>query len=248
MKISIVTVNYGGTDPLVDTLRSIDSQDYTDIESIVVASGLNNQDEKLLKERFGVKGRTFIINEDSSLYDAMNIGLNMASGNAIIFMNSGDKFFDFKSCSLIERYYERSKCLIFRTLQTYENLRFVRPKLEKLELLSTSPGHQGFVAPLPEAKGVLFESDSYPVGADFRWMKKLLKLYSGNLNPAIIACFELGGISNLPSIKLAKIKLREKNKFQFIKILLKFILFKALGAKRYYVFVYSRKYECTQKL
>jgi hypothetical protein len=213
-----------------------------------VASGLNRESEDNLKNSFSADYRTFILNQDTSLYDAMNIGLDVAIGDAIIFMNSGDVFLDSKSCRLISESFKTKRCLAFRTIQSYGDSGFVRPKLSKLSLLERNPAHQGFVAPLPEAKGVKYNLE-YTVAADLHWMRELIKRHGVVVKPEVISRFELGGISNVPTITSIRIKWREsKLSIPFFKILLKSFLYRVLGPKAFYRVVFFVKYDYKKSL
>ena len=65
----------------------------------------------------------------------MNIGCNASCGNAVVFLNGGDTFYGSNSINLISTQYKPGKCLLFRTLQKYQELNFIRPKISNISLL-----------------------------------------------------------------------------------------------------------------
>lgn len=94
MKISIVTVTWNSDKTLRDTIESVLKQDYQDIEYII-ADGLSKDETvSIIKEyepKF--KGRLKWFSEkDKGMYDAMNKGIRMATGDVVGIINSDDFF------------------------------------------------------------------------------------------------------------------------------------------------------------
>ena len=92
MKISLITVTFNSGKTLRDTIQSVLSQSYKDIEYIIV-DGLSNDHTIDIVKEFEpfFEGRLKWISEkDSGLYDAMNKGIKMASGDIIGIINSDD--------------------------------------------------------------------------------------------------------------------------------------------------------------
>ena len=85
MKISLITVTYNSALTLRDTIESVLRQDYDDVEYIVVDGASKDDTVKILREfepRF--EGRMKWISEkDHGLYDAMNKGICMATGDVV---------------------------------------------------------------------------------------------------------------------------------------------------------------------
>ena len=92
MKISIITATYNSSKTVKDTIESILKQTYTDFEHIIV-DGLSKDNTldivKSYEDQYN--GRLKIISEkDSGLYDAMNKGVKLATGDVIGILNSDD--------------------------------------------------------------------------------------------------------------------------------------------------------------
>jgi glycosyltransferase involved in cell wall biosynthesis len=89
VKISIITVIYNSELTIRDTFDSVLAQTYSDIEYIVVDGFSNDNTVDIIKEyepKF--KGRMHWISEpDKGLYDAMNKGIRMATGDVIGIIN-----------------------------------------------------------------------------------------------------------------------------------------------------------------
>ena len=96
MTISIITATFNSAATLRDTLDSILGQTYQDIESIIVDGGSKDATLDIVREyepRF--QGRMKWISEpDKGIYDAMNKGIRMASGDVIGVLNSDDYYYD----------------------------------------------------------------------------------------------------------------------------------------------------------
>lgn len=91
-KLSIVTISYNDLENLERTINSVLSQSFKDYEYIVVDGGSNDGSKELLVRYNGKIGK-WVSEKDKGIYDAMNKGLAMASGEYVIFLNSGDVFY-----------------------------------------------------------------------------------------------------------------------------------------------------------
>lgn len=93
LKVSIITVVRDRKDTIMDCINSVLSQTYPDIEYIVVdGSSSDGTIEKI--QGYGDKIAHFISEPDEGLYDALNKGIKMASGEVIGILHSDDLFCD----------------------------------------------------------------------------------------------------------------------------------------------------------
>jgi glycosyltransferase involved in cell wall biosynthesis len=105
MTFSIITVTYNAVKWLERTVQSIINQTYPDIEYIIVDGGstdgtidiIRNYELQIM-EKYAFK---WISEPDKGLYDAMNKGLKLATGNYIWFMNAGDRIRDSETVETI---------------------------------------------------------------------------------------------------------------------------------------------------
>ena len=93
MKVSIITVCYNSEKTIEDTLKSIQSQTYSNIEYIVVDGLSKDRTNEIVKEYKNTVS-IHISEKDSGLYDAMNKGIALASGDIIGILNSDDVLAD----------------------------------------------------------------------------------------------------------------------------------------------------------
>lgn len=89
MKISVVTVSYHAAETIEDTMRSVAEQTHPDVEHIVVDGGSNDGTMAIVKQRLRAGGKA-ISEPDDGLYDAMNKGISLATGDVVGLLNSDD--------------------------------------------------------------------------------------------------------------------------------------------------------------
>jgi glycosyltransferase involved in cell wall biosynthesis len=93
MKISIVTVCYNAAAEIEETLRSVLSQTYKDIEYIVIDGGSTDGTIDIVQRYKKEFPLVFVTEKDRGVYDAMNKGVGLATGDFVNFMNAGDRFY-----------------------------------------------------------------------------------------------------------------------------------------------------------
>ena len=94
MKVSIVTVAYNSSATLEDTIKSVLAQSYADIEYIIVDGDSKDNTRDIIQRfepQFG-KRLKWISEKDNGIYDAMNKGIQMATGDVVGILNSDDYF------------------------------------------------------------------------------------------------------------------------------------------------------------
>ena len=92
-KFSIITVTYNAEKVLEDTIQSVISQTYHHIEYIIV-DGASKDGTLSIINRYRSRIHTVVSEPDKGLYDAMNKGIALASGDYLCFLNAGDCFHD----------------------------------------------------------------------------------------------------------------------------------------------------------
>lgn len=90
-KISIITVCYNAEKYIEETILSVISQDYSNLEYIII-DGKSKDNTLAVIEKYAHSVAKIVSEKDSGIYDAMNKGLLLATGDYVLFMNAGDKF------------------------------------------------------------------------------------------------------------------------------------------------------------
>lgn len=88
-KLSIITVNYNNCQGLKKTAESVFAQTFPDYEYIIIDGGSDDGSEEYIEqhaERFSYR----VCEKDYGVYDAMNKGIKKATGEYLLFLNSGD--------------------------------------------------------------------------------------------------------------------------------------------------------------
>ena len=94
-KISVITISFNSFSTIEKTIKSVIGQTYPDIEFIVLDGGSTDGTVDILNQ-YRDKIDILRIEPDKGIYDAMNKGINLSSGEWINFMNSNDYFFNEK--------------------------------------------------------------------------------------------------------------------------------------------------------
>jgi glycosyltransferase involved in cell wall biosynthesis len=89
MKISLLTVSFNSAATIKDTIESIRSQDYKDIEYIVVDGNSKDRTVEIIKSYDSFISK-WISEPDKGIYDAMNKAIGMATGDVVGILNSDD--------------------------------------------------------------------------------------------------------------------------------------------------------------
>jgi glycosyltransferase involved in cell wall biosynthesis len=92
-KVTVVTVVLNAVDLIERTLQSVISQDYPNLEYIVI-DGLSTDGTLELVQKYRQQITTIVSGKDGGIYPAMNKGAAMATGEWILFQNAGDFFVD----------------------------------------------------------------------------------------------------------------------------------------------------------
>jgi len=94
-KVSIITVCYNSAKTIEDTIQSVINQTYPNIEYIIV-DGLSNDNTLEVVEKYTTQISKIVSENDNGLYDAINKGIELATGDIIAILNSDDFYVDNK--------------------------------------------------------------------------------------------------------------------------------------------------------
>lgn len=209
MTISIITATFNSAATLRDTLDSILSQTYQDIESIIVDGGSKDGTLDIVREyepRF--QGRMKWISEpDKGIYDAMNKGIRMAGGDIVGLLNSDDFYTSHDVLETLVEAFENSDidaCYgdvhyvlegdLGKCVRYYSSSKFTPKRM----LYGYMPAHPSFYCrkDVYQEKG-LFDV-SYRIAADFEQLLRLI--YIGKIKtvyiPKDFVTMRMGGASN----------------------------------------------------
>ena len=104
-KITIITINYNNLEGLKRTVESVINQTWQEFEYIIIDGGSTDGSAEYIesqKENFDY----WVSEKDAGIYNAMNKGIKVATGDYLLFLNSGDHFFD---GNVLEKYHSFAK-------------------------------------------------------------------------------------------------------------------------------------------
>lgn len=107
MKVSIITITYNSAPTLETTIQSVISQTYRDVEYIII-DGLSTDNTIEIARKYKVT--KLVSEEDRGLYDALNKGISMATGDIIGFLHSDDFYTENSVIEKIVSLFQNTDC------------------------------------------------------------------------------------------------------------------------------------------
>lgn len=130
MKISIITVTFNSAATVRDTIESVLKQKYKDYEYLMIDGGSKDNTVDIIKEyepKFEGRMR-WISEKDKGMYDGINKGIRMATGDVVGIINSDDFYHRTDIFTIINKAFEEDEDI----QAIYGDVRFVNPdNLEK---------------------------------------------------------------------------------------------------------------------
>ncbi len=207
MKISVVTVCFNEENTIRATIESVLAQDYGDYEYVIMDGASTDKTLGIIAEYESNDKLTCYSEPDSGLYDAMNKSLKRISGDYIIFMNSGDMFYDSEVLTDVAKHLDESAGNpidivygdVYRRsangdfLQTYKGTHFERIKMM---LCGLAFCHQTQFTRTEIMRKYNFR-ESHKITADYDFVVRALsdKLSFRHINRVICSFDQDGGIS-----------------------------------------------------
>lgn len=99
-KLSVITIVYNNVNDIERTMLSVLNQSYPNIEYVVVDGASNDGTLEVIK-KYENRIAKLISEKDNGIYDAMNKGLELATGDYVLFMNSGDEIYELETVEKI---------------------------------------------------------------------------------------------------------------------------------------------------
>lgn len=221
MLISIVTVVYNGETYIRRTIESVLCQDFIDYEYIIVDGQSTDNTVTIAKEYEELfEGRMQIYSEkDKGIYDAMNKGIALATGEWIIFMNVGDGFYNqHVIAELVHRKVFNVSDLVYGDTIARYNIGNRLLKAGNLHNITKTMqfSHQSLFVKTTLLKEKMFSSE-YKLAADYDFiLSTYLAGYKFQYIPipiAIIAADEGATYANFIRSKNEVYRIHRKNKF-----------------------------------
>jgi len=206
MKITIITVARNAAATIGDTMASVAAQRHDDIEHLVI-DGASTDDTAAIVAAGSTQNTRFYSEPDNGLYDAMNKGLALATGDMIGFLNADDFYSRIDAADLIAEAAVTTRCdavvgsVAIVDAWNADHLTRAypsRPFSSWMLRFGHMPPHPGFYATRSAFDRVGRFDTALHVGADFEWMVRFFAVHDLNARPIpqTIVTLREGGLSN----------------------------------------------------
>jgi glycosyltransferase involved in cell wall biosynthesis len=199
MKLSIITINLNNAVGLEKTILSVICQKFTDYEYIVIDGNSTDNSVEII-EKYSDRIHYWVSEPDTGIYNAMNKGIRKASGEYVIFMNSGDRFINEQTLLNVFSKEHNSDLLIGSIIldgNLFKEKKTVSRKITFYYFLSEFIWHQATFTKRSLFYEIGFYDEQLKISSD--WKYALLALVKYNRSFEIldeeIALMETKGIS-----------------------------------------------------
>lgn len=202
-KVSIITICYNAAKTIEKTIQTVVTQSYPNIEYVII-DGKSTDDTLLIVNKYKDQVTTLVSEKDTGIYDAMNKGLEYATGDYVWYVNADDEIYAPDTLSLImQNHHDEDfiygKALLIDEKGNERNLenRKPHPSADDLTWKTMKQGmaisHQSMLV----KRTIAPKYDlTYRYVADFDWLIHVLKKATSVRDTGIYWCrFAEGGIS-----------------------------------------------------
>lgn len=221
MKISIITITYNSAATVEDTIKSVVSQDYPDMEYLII-DGKSKDTTLEIAEKYKDRISKIVSEKDKGLYDALNKGIRHASGDVIGMLHSDDLYANNEVIKKVAQ-----KFIDDPTVEgVYADLVFVNRNDTNKSMRVWESGTyedgaflRGWMPPHPTffVKKEVYEkfggfNTELKLSADYELMLRLIHKEKIKLAylPEVIVKMRMGGISNVSFFVKLKANLEDK--------------------------------------
>lgn len=214
MRFSLVTVSFNSAATIRDTIESVVAQSHPDIEYLVIDGGSTDATVEIVKQ-YEDRVDVFVSEKDRGIYDAMNKGLRLATGDVVAFINSDDFYADGDVISRVNAVFESTgtQC-VFADLD-YVHREDTKRVVREWRSRPFSPGafRRGWHPAHPTffVKREVFSSfggfdEEFRISADYELMLRFLEARSirSQYLPSVLVKMRDGGQSNRSAMNIIK--------------------------------------------
>ncbi|NDK54511.1 glycosyltransferase family 2 protein [Pontibacter fetidus] len=207
MKISVITVVYNNRETIADAIESVLGQTYHNVEFIVV-DGLSTDGTVEVIQNYKSRISRFVSERDAGLYDAINKGIKLATGDVVGFLHSDDIFYGPDSISRVAAAFSAhdTDCVygdllyVQKTDTTKVVRNWVSGKYNRISFLfGWMPPHPTFYVKREVYQRLGLYNTSFKSAADYELMLRYLYKHqiTASYIPETLVKMRVGGKSNL---------------------------------------------------
>ena len=201
-KLSIITINYGNLLGLKKTVESVTSQTWQEFEYIVIDGGSTDGSAEYLESK--TEKITYWVSEpDKGIYNAMNKGIAKATGEYLLFLNSGDHFSDTFSLQKVQNHLINEDVIYFNidVIDNGNSYVLENPTAMSFSYLHNNlPCHQCTFIHRSVFDRVGYYDESLKIVADWKLLLQAILKHNVTYRKvdAVFSTFYKDGISSLP--------------------------------------------------
>lgn len=210
-KITIITVSYNAAATIEETILSVVDQTYPNIEYIIVDGGSTDGTVDIIKkyavggseaDKHNHKITKWISEPDHGIYDAMNKGIDIATGDYYYFIGADDKLMENAFNFLINSNFDETSVLYGNVINIPDN-KFYAGKFDSFKIASINICHQAILYPHALKEQPYFNTN-YPICADYELNLRLWRKCQFVYIDRIIAFYRTDGASSKGDAKFEK--------------------------------------------
>lgn len=172
-KISVITPVFNGASYIEKSIISVLSQTYENIEYIIIDGGSNDNTINII-EKYKNTIDFFVSENDLGIYDAMNKGVDIATGDWIYFLGSDDILLEDFSTSI--SYLKNNNCVYYGNVLFKNSRKIYDGKFTKYKLLFKNISHQAIIYPSAIIRNEKYDL-RYEILADYHLNIKLFSKF-----------------------------------------------------------------------
>lgn len=193
-KISIITVCYNAVNTIEETILSVIKQRYDNVEYVII-DGKSTDGTCAVIERYKEKIACFVSEPDKGIYDAMNKGLQKATGDFVLFLGADDHLMSYDVLSNVASKIQDSESVYYGNVLRSERNDLYCGRYNKYKIAVKNICHQAIFYPRSVYKQNVFELQ-YKIFADYAYNLSLYDTVPFKYLPITVAYFNDQGCSS----------------------------------------------------
>lgn len=186
MKISIITPTYNSERTIAQTIESVVNQGYKDLEYIIIDGKSTDNTLSIIEEYKKTFPIKLISENDQGVYDAMNKGINLSSGEIISILNSDDLYDNNKILSEVQSAFNKDDKaeIVYGDIKYFANEPSHTTRYWKTGTYREKKLNNGWIIPHPALfikKSVYHKYGTFnldfKIAADYEFILRVLKTY-----------------------------------------------------------------------
>ena len=209
MKISIITATYNSENTIKDTIESVLSQTYNDLEYIII-DGLSQDSTLSIVKKYesDFYGKMRIISEkDNGIYDALNKGIKNATGDIIAFIHADDILANSNVLENVVKEFDRNDCellygdLLYVNCDNTKTIRYWKSEVFSRRMLARGwmPAHPTLYLKREIYTKIGHFDTTYKISADYDFILRVFSQIDESKTvylPLVLVKMRIGGVSN----------------------------------------------------